>query len=55
MRVTLQSGLSHEDCGSGEGINDSKIKAHETAMKCAVTDAMKRAARHYGERLGNGT
>ena len=53
VRVTLLNGVSHEDCGSGEGINDSKIKAHEKAIKSAVTDAMKRAARHFGERLGN--
>ena len=43
----------HEDCGSGEGIDNNKVKAHEKAMKSAVTDAMKRAARHFGERLGN--
>ncbi|KAK1738686.1 RAD52 family DNA repair protein [Skeletonema marinoi] len=53
VRVTLLNGASHEDCGSGEGFNDSKIKAHEKAIKSAVTDAMKRAARHFGERLGN--
>lgn len=74
VRVTISNGNSHEDCGSGEGINESKLKAHETgecnsswlqqnspihtpqypqAMKSAVTDAMKRAARHFGERLGN--
>jgi hypothetical protein len=43
----------HEDVGSGEAINESKLKAHEMALKSAVTDAMKRAARHFGERLGN--
>ena len=53
VRVTLLNGVSHEDVGSGEGINDSKIKAHEKALKSAITDAMKRAARHFGERLGN--
>ena len=30
VRVTISNGNSHEDCGSGEGINESKIKAHET-------------------------
>jgi len=54
VKVTLRNGVSHEDCGSGDGINESKVKAHEKAMKSAVTDAMKRAARHFGERLGNG-
>jgi len=53
VRVTLLNGVSHEDCGSGEGINDNKLKAHEKAIKSAITDAMKRAARHFGERLGN--
>lgn len=53
VRITLINGSSHEDCGSGEGINPSKIQAHDKALKSAVTDAMKRAARHFGERLGN--
>jgi len=54
VRVTLlANGACHEDCGSGEGIDPNKVKAHEKAMKSAVTDAMKRAARHFGERLGN--
>ena len=53
VRVTLLNGVSHEDCGSGEGIDNSKVKAHERALKSAITDAMKRAARHFGERLGN--
>jgi DNA recombination protein Rad52 len=53
VRVTLLNGASHEDCGSGEGIDNSKIKAHEKAIKSAITDGMKRAARHFGERLGN--
>jgi DNA recombination protein Rad52 len=53
IRVTLLNGASHEDCGSGEGIDNSKIKAHEKAIKSAITDGMKRAARHFGERLGN--
>jgi len=45
--------MFHEDCGSGEAIDSNKIHAHDKALKCAVTDAMKRAARHFGERLGN--
>eukprot|EP00586_Coscinodiscus_wailesii_P003573 CAMPEP_0172489852 /NCGR_PEP_ID=MMETSP1066-20121228/20094_1 /TAXON_ID=671091 /ORGANISM="Coscinodiscus wailesii, Strain CCMP2513" /LENGTH=549 /DNA_ID=CAMNT_0013258017 /DNA_START=511 /DNA_END=2160 /DNA_ORIENTATION=- len=45
--------MSYEDCGCGEGINDNATLAHEKAMKYAVTDATKRAARHIGERLGN--
>mmetsp|Transcript_12585 Transcript_12585/g.22070 ORF Transcript_12585/g.22070 Transcript_12585/m.22070 type:complete len:460 (-) Transcript_12585:171-1550(-) len=53
VRVTILNGVSHEDCGSGEGIDPNKVKAHEKALKSAITDAMKRAARHFGERLGN--
>lgn len=54
VKVTLaENGVFHEDCGSGDGINDSKVKACEKAFKSAVTDAMKRAVRHFGERLGN--
>lgn len=55
VKVTLlKSGASHEDVGCGEGSHESKLKALDTAIKSAVTDAMKRAARHFGERLGNG-
>eukprot|EP00592_Proboscia_alata_P002409 CAMPEP_0194374590 /NCGR_PEP_ID=MMETSP0174-20130528/23029_1 /TAXON_ID=216777 /ORGANISM="Proboscia alata, Strain PI-D3" /LENGTH=655 /DNA_ID=CAMNT_0039154261 /DNA_START=67 /DNA_END=2034 /DNA_ORIENTATION=- len=43
----------HEDCGSGEGINPNKVLAHEKALKSAITDAMKRCIRHFGDRLGN--
>jgi DNA recombination protein Rad52 len=54
VKVTiLKTGASHEDVGCGEGRHESKIKAIDNAIKCAVTDAMKRAARHFGERLGN--
>ena len=56
VKVTiLNTGASHEDVGCGEGCHKSKIKAIDNAIKSAVTDAMKRAARHFGERLGNGT
>ena len=54
VRISLTTGTSHEDFGSGEGINENKIKCHEKALKSAVTDALKRAARHLGDRLGNG-
>lgn len=57
VKVTLLEGRNafHEDVGCGEGSNESKLKAMDTAIKSAVTDAMKRACRHFGERLGNGT
>lgn len=51
--MILKTGASHEDCGIGEGSHESKLKALDNAMKSAVTDAMKRACRHFGERLGN--
>mmetsp|Transcript_21890 Transcript_21890/g.33699 ORF Transcript_21890/g.33699 Transcript_21890/m.33699 type:complete len:390 (-) Transcript_21890:119-1288(-) len=53
VRITLQSGTSHEDCGTGEGHDENKLVAHDKALKTAITDAMKRAARHFGEKLGN--
>jgi len=54
VKLTLLStGASHEDVGSGEATNENKLLAHDLAMKSAVTDAMKRSARHFGERLGN--
>lgn len=54
VKLTLLStGASHEDVGSGEATNENKLKAHEIALKSATTDAMKRSARHFGERLGN--
>ena len=54
VRITLSDGTAHEDCGSGEGINPNKVACYDKALKSAITDAMKRAARHFGDRLGNG-
>ncbi|KAL7555061.1 hypothetical protein ACHAWF_018792 [Thalassiosira exigua] len=42
-----------EDCGAGDSIDRSLASASGNALKGAVTDAMKRAARHFGEKLGN--
>jgi len=42
-----------EDCGAGDAIDKSLATASGNALKGAVTDAMKRAARHFGEKLGN--
>src|SRR3990167_8876232 len=40
---------SHSDVGYGEGIDYSNVgQAHESAIKEAVTDAEKRALRHWG-------
>lgn len=54
VRVSISNKNSHEDVGFGEASHESRLKALDTAMKSAITDAMKRAARHFGERLGNG-
>lgn len=42
-----------EDCGAGDSIDRSLASASGNALKGAVTDAMKRASRHFGEKLGN--
>jgi DNA repair and recombination protein RAD52 len=42
-----------EDCGAGDGIDKSLGTASGHAIKSAITDAMKRAARHFGEKTGN--
>mmetsp|Transcript_8407 Transcript_8407/g.15299 ORF Transcript_8407/g.15299 Transcript_8407/m.15299 type:complete len:453 (-) Transcript_8407:8-1366(-) len=54
VRVThRRSGVFREDCGAGDAIDRSLASASGNALKGAVTDAMKRAARHFGEKLGN--
>jgi hypothetical protein len=47
------SNLLEEDCGAGDAIDRCLASATGNALKGAVTDAMKRAARHFGEKLGN--
>ena len=42
-----------EDCGAGDAIDRSLGTASGHAIKGAITDAMKRAARHFGEKTGN--
>ncbi|KAL9187015.1 hypothetical protein ACHAXT_010735 [Thalassiosira profunda] len=54
VRIThRRSGAYREDCGAGDSIDRSLATASSHAVKGAVTDAMKRAARHFGEKLGN--
>ncbi|KAK1739451.1 RAD52 family DNA repair protein [Skeletonema marinoi] len=54
VRIThLRTGAFREDCGAGDAIDRSLASASGNALKGAVTDAMKRAARHFGEKLGN--
>ena len=51
VRVTA-GGVSHEDVGTGVTATDTP-EAHETAIKGATTDALKRALRQYGAQFGN--
>lgn len=45
--------ISREDVGFGSGIAPQEYKAHENAGKEAVTDALKRACRTFGDVFGN--
>lgn len=42
-----------EDMGCGESTDRNLATATSHAMKASITDAMKRAARHFGDKLGN--
>ncbi|KAJ3782520.1 hypothetical protein GGU10DRAFT_78485 [Lentinula aff. detonsa] len=54
MRVTLRDGVFHEDIGYGI-LENSKTKgpALDKCKKEAVTDALKRSLRNFGNLLGN--
>jgi len=56
VRVTVHheaGDQAHTDVGYGEGIEYSNVgQAHESAIKEAVTDAEKRALRHWGNPFG---
>ena len=55
VRVTLKDGTFHEDVGFGSVVNEKdRGKGIENARKEAVSDAMKRALRHFGHALGLG-
>ncbi|MGJ0495381.1 Rad52/Rad22 family DNA repair protein, partial [Aliarcobacter cryaerophilus] len=45
--------LSREDVGFGTGVAKTQADAHEGASKEAVTDALKRAMRSFGNQFGN--
>ena len=56
VRVSLKDGAFHDDIGYGIAENQkSKAAALEKAKKESVTDAIKRALRQFGDRLGNCT
>ena len=52
VRVTVDGCLPHSDVGVGV-VAAHTADAHATAYKAAVTDALKRALRHWGDRFGN--
>lgn len=54
VRVTLDNGTHREDIGYGTVENERrKAAAFERAKKSAVTDALKRSLRGFGNALGN--
>ncbi len=52
VRVRVEGCASRSDVGCGFTAEDSP-EAHDTAIKAAVTDAMKRALRQFGCQFGN--
>jgi len=53
VRVTARGCQPKADVGCGF-VADETPEAHEAAYKGAVTDALKRALRHFGDQFGNG-
>jgi DNA recombination protein Rad52 len=52
-QVTVQwGGISRCDVGFGQGIDADLGRAHESAIKEAATDALKRALRTFGQAFG---
>ena len=53
VRVTVPGSPSRTDIGF-HAVTDETADGHETAVKGAVTDGLKRALRSFGDRFGNG-
>ena len=54
VRLTHKaSGAYKEDCGAGDSTDRSFATAVAHALKASITDGLKRAARHFGDKLGN--
>ncbi|MDE2801681.1 MAG: Rad52/Rad22 family DNA repair protein [Chloroflexota bacterium] len=53
VRVTVAGALSRTDIGF-HAVTDETADGHDTAVKGAVTDGMKRAFRSFGVQFGNG-
>ncbi len=52
VRVTVPGSPARTDVGF-QAVADDTVEGHETAFKGAVTDALKRALRSYGDQFGN--
>ena len=55
VRVKVRAGdaeICREGCGSGHGVGQTPGEAHESAIKEAETDAMKRALSTFGNPFG---
>ena len=52
VRVDVPGAPSHTDVGF-RAVNDDTVEGHDTAYKGAVTDALKRALRSFGDQFGN--
>lgn len=52
VAVTIPGGAVYEDMGFGQGIDKDMGKAHESATKEAVTDAIKRCLKNTGLSMG---
>jgi len=52
VRITVDGGLAHSDVGAAD-VSEPTPEAHAVAYKAAVTDALKRALRHFGDQFGN--
>ena len=52
VRVTVPGSPSRTDVGF-QAVADETVEGHVTAHKGAVTDALKRALRSYGDQFGN--
>ena len=53
VRVAVDGCRPHSDVGTAV-ITEQTAEGHAVACKAAVTDGLKRALRHFGERFGNG-
>jgi DNA recombination protein Rad52 len=52
VRITVLGDVVREGCGFGSGIDRDLGRAHESALKEAETDAMKRALMTFGNQFG---